>query len=395
MEDYNINSFTTIMDLPDDCLVFIFKRLINECDREAFGLTCSRWLDIRNQNQLSLRFDCSLTCFKNPLSRAPHRIGTYELHRVLKRFQNIRSLSLSGCTELPDSSLKLLECLASRLRALYLDCCWQITDEGLRFVASGCPLLKFISLYRCVITDVGLEILAKSCLDLEDVNLTHCMHITDHGIKCLVQNCTHLYGIRISNCGGIMGVGFRGCSQTLAYLEAESCRFESEGIKSLVSGGGLEYLNISNLNWSIRGHGLSTIGEGYAKNLRVLNMRLCRMVRDESIAVIATGCPSLVEWNLALCSEIRVNGWESIAMNCHNLERLHVNRCRNLCERGLLALKNGCRKLSVLYISGCPQISNIALELFRLSRGDIIKEEESLEIGPDWECRWNQRIFLE
>ncbi|XP_021762748.1 F-box/LRR-repeat protein 12-like [Chenopodium quinoa] len=347
IDDSQTDNSTTIMDLPDDCLVFIFKWLSDERDREVFGLTCTRWLDIQNRNQKSLQFDCSLT-YTRQLSRTPRKIDTHDLHRALSCFQYLRSLSLSGCTELPDSGLKLLQCFGSSLRALHLDCCFEITDNGLSFVASGCPFLIYISLYRCNITDVGLEILAKSCLGLEDVNLMYCLGITDHGINGLVQNCAYLYGIRISNCRGMKGVGFHGCSQTLAYLEAESCKLEPEGIASMVSGGGLEYLNISNLSWSIRGDGLSAIGGGFAKMLRVLNMRLCRIVRDEDVALIAKGCPSLVEWNLALCHEIRVAGWESIALNCHNLERLHVNRCRNLCDRGLEALKNGCKKLTVL-----------------------------------------------
>ncbi|KNA05111.1 hypothetical protein SOVF_193410 [Spinacia oleracea] len=388
------NNPTTIIDLPDDCLIFIFKHLTTEHDRVSFGLTCSKWLDLQNRNRQSLQFDCSLTYTKH-LFRNPYMINTYDLHKTLSRYQHLRSLSLSGCTTLPDSGLKLLQYSGSNLRALHLDCCFKISDNGVSFAASGCPLLKFISLYRCNVTDVGLESLAKFCSGLEDVNLTYCLGITDSGINSLVRNCVHLYGIRISNCRNIKGVGFRGCSRSLAYLEAESCKLDPEGIASMVSGGGLEYLNTSNLSWSILGDGLSAIGGGFGKMIRVLNMRLCRTIRDEGVGLIARGCPSLVEWNLASCHEIRVLGWESIALNCNNLERLHVNRCRNLCDRGLEALKNGCKKLDVLHMNGCPQISTIAIELFRLSRGDLIKEDEHFTIGPKWQFWWHQRIFVE
>ncbi|KAL2935868.1 F-box/LRR-repeat protein 12 [Bienertia sinuspersici] len=392
MKESKINP-TTITDLPDDCLVLIFKCLSDEQDREAFGLTCSKWLMIQNRNRQSLQFNCSFTCSRWLCpSKPPRRIDSHDLNRALTRFQHLRSLSLSGCTELPDSALQVLQHFGASLRALHLDCCFEITDTGLSLVASGCPYLKFISLYRCNVTDVGLEYLTKSCLGLEDANLTYCSNITDHGIRSLVQNCVHLRGIRISNCRGIMGVGFHGCSRSLAYLEAESCRLEAEGIATMA---GLEYLNISNLSWMIRKNGLLAFGEGFARMLRVLNMRLCRYVRDEDVAAVAKGCPSLVEWNLAFCPEIRVLGWKSIALNCHNLERLHVNKCRNLCDRGLEALKNGCAKLSVLYMNGCPQVSTIAIELFRLSRGDVIKQEEKLTVGPDWQPWLEQRIFME
>lgn len=389
MEDLQSDISTTIMDLPDDCLVFIFRCLTCGSDRDAFGLTCHRWLEIQNRNRQSLQFDCSLTHFKVPLSGTPHRIATYELCMVLNRFQHLQSLSLSGCTELNDLGLKQLQHYGSSLRALYLDCCLKITDIGLCYVASGCPSLKFISLYRCNITDMGLETLAKSCLALEDVNLSYCSSITDQGARFIVKNCFQLCAVRINNCKGINGVGFSGCSQTLIYLEAESCKLEPEGISSIVRGGGLEYLNISNLSWSIHGDGLAAIGAGFGARLLVLNMRLCRTISDDSVSVIAKGCPSLVEWNLALCHDIRVAGWESIALNCHNLEKLHVNRCRNLCDRGLQALRNGCKRLSVLYMNGCSRISSISIELFRLSRSNVvIKEEECLTIGPPWAFRW-------
>ncbi|XP_056690994.1 F-box/LRR-repeat protein 12-like [Spinacia oleracea] len=320
-------------------------------------------------------------------------INTCDLHKTMSRYHHLRSLSLSGCSTLPDSGLKLLQYSGSNLRALHLDCCFKISDNGVSFAASGCPLLKFISLYRCNITDVGLESLAKSCLGLEDVNLTYCLGITDSGINSLVRNCVHLYGIRISNCRNIKGVGFCGCSRTLGYLEAESCKLDQEGIASMVSGGGLKYLNILNLSWSILGDGLSAIGGGFGKMIRVLYMRLCRTIRDEGVGLIARGCPSLVEWNLASCHEIRVLGWESIGLNCNNLERLHVNRCRNLCDRGLEALKNGSKKLDVLHMNGCPQMSTIAIELFRLSRGDLIKEDEHFIIGHNWQFWCYPRIW--
>ncbi|KAI3461765.1 hypothetical protein Pfo_018428 [Paulownia fortunei] len=248
-----------------------------------------------------------------------------------------------------------------KLQSLHLDCCFGITDHGLSFVASGCPFLTIVSLYRCNITDIGLETLSKFCLALKDVNLSYCLLISDHGIRALSQNCRHLRAISISHCRSVNGIGFQGCSQTLAYLEADSCKLEPEGILAIVSGGGLEYLNISNLSWCIHGPDLVAIDAGFISKLRVLNFRLCRTIGDDAIVKIAQGCPLLEEWNLALCHEIRMVGWESIGSNCRNLERLHVNRCRNLCDQGLQALRDGCKRLRKLYLGRCRLIILAAL----------------------------------
>ncbi|KAK4440935.1 F-box/LRR-repeat protein 12 [Sesamum alatum] len=299
--------------------------------------------------------------------------------------RQLHSLSLFGCIELPDSGLSGLLNYGLKLESLHLDCCFGITDHGLSFVARGCPSLTIISLYRCSVTDIGLEILSKSCLSLKDVNLSYCSLISDHGIRALSQNCCHLRAVNISHCRSVTGVGFQGCSQTLAYLEADSCKLEPEGILAIVSGGGLEYLNISNLSWCIHGHGLTTIDDGFISNLRVLNFRVCRTIGDDAIAKIAEGCPLLEEWNLALCHEIKIPGWESIGSKCRNLKRLHVNRCRNLCDQGLQALRDGCKRLRKLYLGRCPLISSTAIEMFKCLRSDVkITDEEIMCIAPDW-----------
>ncbi|XP_017219946.1 F-box/LRR-repeat protein 12 [Daucus carota subsp. sativus] len=384
---------TSILHLPDDCLYFIFQRLESVFDRKSFGLTCHRWLFIENTSRRSLQFPCSFRhLHRTSLSRTSSTVGSFQLYTMLDRFQHLELLCLSGCVHLPDSGLSQLQYYGSKLQTLYLDCCFGITDDlgsmtddGLSVVASGCRSLKCISLYRCNVSSIGIEALAKSCRALEEVNLSYCPLITDTGIRALSQNCHQLRAVRISSCRNITGVGFHGCPRTFVYLEADSCKLETEGITEIVSGGGLEYLNISNLNWAVPGNGLTIVGAGFAKRLKLLDFRLCRTVTDESIIAISRGCPLLQEWNLALCHEVKRPGWESIGLSCHKLERLHVKRCRCLCDRGLQALREGCRNLLILYVTRCRQLSDPAIMIFKCLRGDVkIIEEEVMCIAPEW-----------
>ncbi|XVE78238.1 hypothetical protein DITRI_Ditri13aG0128500 [Diplodiscus trichospermus] len=382
-----MDGVTSIMHLPDDCLSFIFNCLDCSSDRESFGLTCYRWLNIQNLNRRSLQFPCSF-CIVGPSSLSQNciDISSFHLYRILTRFQHLEYLSLSGCIELPDSGLIYLKYYGSRLKTLCLDCCFGITDHGLSLVGNGCPSLTVISLYRCNITDTGLEALASSCLALRHVNLAYCPLISDSGLSALSQGCCQLGAIKISNCRGVSGVGLRGCSSYLVFVDAESCNLEPEGIMAIVSGGGLKFLNIAGLSWLKFRDGLAALGNGFAARLKILSLRMCRTVSDASIVAIAKGCPQLQEWNLALCHEVRFSGWASIGLNCHNLEKLHVNRCRNLCDQGLQALRDGCTRLSVLYMNQNRRVSDTAVELFKLHRGDVeIKIEEVMSIGPDWD----------
>lgn len=388
LKKVDMEGFASIMHLPDDCLSLIFHHLSSTFDRQSFGLTCRRWLHIQNLNRKSLQFQCSFTIL-NPssLSMKPFCIQTFHVHCLLSRFQHLESLSLSGCTEITDSGLTQLQSYGSNLQNLHLDCCFNITDYGLSLIASGCPLLMIISFYRCLnITDRGLEILASGCMSLKHVNLSYCSRISDKGLKALTQGCRQLQAVKISHCESITGVGFKGCSETLAYVEADSCKLKPEGVMGIVSGGGIQYLDVSCLSWTPFGDPMA--GIGFSTNLKILNFRMCRTVCDASIIAIAKGCKLLQQWNLALCHEVKLSGWQAIGLNCQNLERLHVNRCRNLCDLGLQSIRNGCKSLTILYMSGCSRLSSTAIEIFKCYRADVrIQEVEIMCIEPNWEYR--------
>ncbi|CAN8269974.1 unnamed protein product [Cochlearia groenlandica] len=375
-----------ITHLPDDCLSFIFQRLDDVTDNDSFGLTCHRWLNIQNISRRSLQFQCSFTVLSpSSLSQTNLDVNSHHLHRLLTRFQWLESLSLSGCTVLSDLSLVSLRYPGARLLSLYLDCCFGVSDNGISTIASFCPNLRVISLYRCNVSDIGLETLARACLPLRRVNLSYCPMVSDFGIKALSQACLQLESVKISNCKSITGVGFSGCSPALGYVDAESCQLEPKGITGIISGGGIEFLNISGASCYIRKDGLVPIGSGIDSKLRILNLRMCRTVGDESIKAIAKGCPLLQEWNLALCHEVKVSGWEAVGKWCCSLQKLHVNRCRNLCDQGLLALRCGCKNLQILYMNGNARLTPTAIEIFKLHRADItIRKEEVMVIGPDW-----------
>lgn len=367
------DSITPDMTLSDDCLINIFQKLQNGHDRNAFGLTCRRWLHIQNvsRRSLTLHFSYETTTYQSYVTYLP---------ALLNRFSHLSSVSIAGCTELPDSALVGLKNLKASLRSLSLYCCFKITDEGLTQVAMQCVRLVSLTLYRCNISDVGLEMISNYCNLLENLNLSYCVNITDCGINALSRGCRLLHVLVVSCCREVMGTGLKGCSQTLEYIEAECCMFTREGLMEAVSGGGLKYLNLSSPRCSMNIDGTAL---ELASKLRFLNLRLCRFISNESITAISKSCPLLEEWSLAVCHEIGVLGWEAIGLNCSKLKVLHVNRCRNLCDRGLESLRDGCGRLRVLHMHGCNRVSWLGLELFRLGRRDVeIRSEELVSIGP-------------
>ncbi|KAE8676302.1 Ribosomal protein L5 B isoform 1 [Hibiscus syriacus] len=242
----DLSRFTQVDERKDQSCA-AFGRLLTRTDRESFGLTYHRWLNIQNLKRQSLQFPCSL---------AFRVLIPFWLHRAA------------------NSAPSYLKPYGSRLQTLSLDCCFRISDYGISLVGDGCPSLTTISLYLCNITDNGLEALANTCLALRLVNLAYCPHISDSG--------------------GVSGVRLRSCS-TLVYIDAECCNLEPEGIMSIVSGGGLKFLNIASLSCSNFRKGLEAIGSGFAAGIKILSLRMCRIVTDASIVAIAKGCPQLQE----------------------------------------------------------------------------------------------------
>lgn len=365
---------TSIDDLSDDCLSIIINSLENWADREAFGLTCHRWLKIQSGVRRSLRFQFNENATQNCIKY---------LSKLLHRFTALQSISLAGCTRIPDVALTAFQSAGLNLQRLSLDCCFSITDEGISHICHGCTALVSLSLYRCKISDMGLEYIARNCSNLSTVNLSYCPGISDSGIAGLGKGCPGLRVVNISYCRNIQGDGFNKYL-SLQYLEADSCRLTDAGLSEAVEGGSLQYINLSHSQsrsgFELRG--FSYIGIS-CPNLEFLHLRMCRGLDDSAVIEISRGCPLLKDWNLAVCPQVTVAGWEAVALNCKKLEILHVNRNRYFCDRSLLFLKSGCPKLSFLYLNGCPKLKPITVELFKQARSFVrIISAECMIPGP-------------
>ncbi|KAI3925183.1 hypothetical protein MKW92_024022 [Papaver armeniacum] len=258
--------------------------------------------------------------------------------------KSLEEVDIRYCQSITNKGLTMLAKNCASLKKVDLAGCHSITNEGLAMLAKNCASLGEVNLRSCQwVTDKGLEVLAKSCASLENVNLRDCQGVTDSGISFLVQNCSKIRSVEISFCANVTGVGFLGCSKTLACVDATfMCKLTTEGIKAITSGGGIESLNLSG-----------------------------KAVNNEAVITISKSCPLLRSLSLEYCLEVGLEGWKAIGLYCRNLKELYLANCPKLCVQGVKALCYGCNKLSSLHTGLWSDHDFFARDLFKRERPQV------------------------
>lgn len=80
-----------LQHLPEDLLYLIFEKLDEKKNRDSFGLTCNRFLNIQNTTRKYLEL-ALLPCSIHPISDPI----TFILDKLLNRFTQLQSLSLTS-----------------------------------------------------------------------------------------------------------------------------------------------------------------------------------------------------------------------------------------------------------------------------------------------------------
>nr|XP_043616127.1 F-box/LRR-repeat protein 12-like [Erigeron canadensis] len=333
--------------LNDDCLCFILKKLDTKTDRDSFGLTCHRFLDIQNSSRKHLKVviepdSCSST-------------STSMVDKLLNRFTQLQSLDLNHCS---------------------------VDFTKLRYSHNyGSLYLNSLDLSHCDnLNDYGFQILTTLCRFLKRVDISWCVNITDLGISHLNRNCRQLTSLTITGCDRIVGVSFHEFPPSLRWLEAARCHLDYTCVYGVLSRGALECLNLSDAS-VFNGFSLQKVVSRFSgANFKILNFKHCDLVTTDDVIKIAKGCPLLQEWNLSWSRGSRtilLPGWMSIASHCQNLEKLDINNC-TFDDKALLTLGNGCSRLSWIDISDCAFVTNRGLQTFKTRRPHVeVKQQDT------------------
>ncbi|CAH1272219.1 FBXL6 [Branchiostoma lanceolatum] len=108
------------------------------------------------------------------------------------RFSQLRSLNLSHWVFLTKQGIQHLASSCPSLQHIKLFRCGNLTAEGITMLADRCPNLANLDLS-------GVKAVAERCPQLESVDLTKCIKIGSEGVTALADRCSKLCKIQLSS----------------------------------------------------------------------------------------------------------------------------------------------------------------------------------------------------
>eukprot|EP00966_Prymnesium_polylepis_P280190 6473639-Prymnesium_polylepis.1 len=150
-------------------------------------------LDSVSKRSKDITATASLDVSDNPL------ITDDAFQAILGRCASLTSLSVAGCSELTDESIKAVAGCTS-LTSLDVSGCGKLTDEALQAIAKNC-MLTSVNVSGCRnLTDEAIKALASRS-SLRSLNVAYCGKLlTDDSIKAVAASCPSLTSLNAADC---------------------------------------------------------------------------------------------------------------------------------------------------------------------------------------------------
>jgi len=256
------------------------------------------------------------------------------------RVSVIRRLVLDGCTSFSGSALPPLLAAMPDLRSLSLSNCSQLSDKDIVETLPYLEEARRLCLVGTGVCDLTTGALARSCPKLHTLQLGS-TELTDSGLWALAGDTglTSLNELSLAHCQGISDKGIMALAglAELASLDVSVCRRVSLPALVLVCGS--------------------------LKRLVALRIPLCAQITDRGIRRLAKTKPMLQQLELFSCNELTSVGVDSLSRSCPGLQSLCLARCINLNEECVMRLAMRCQHLTWLSLSHCSRVTDDCLEL--------------------------------
>jgi hypothetical protein len=132
-----------------------------------------------------------------------------DLHPSIPHLRKLRSLDISRCVQLDDSTLHLLsQHVSDTLEVLYIKGLRKVTDDGVISIAQSCSKLKVLEVSYIPITDQAGIAIGEHLTNLRAVYMRDNYLLTNRSIDVITEKCTRLEQLTLWGCTRLQHLSF-------------------------------------------------------------------------------------------------------------------------------------------------------------------------------------------
>jgi F-box domain len=261
-----------------------------------------------------------------------------DLHPSIPHLQVLRSLDLTRCIHLDDSTMSLLsQHVCTTIQVLYLKGLRKITDAGLMMICRSCRSLEVLDIsHISSITDKGgtsINHLTKlRALFLRDNHL-----LTNHSLDAITQSCTQLSQLTLWGCIKMNHLEFDtktfGGGGRLVILNLCGCySLHDDAAEAIRRMNHLNSLIVNECHRLTDNFFQSLVVERVSlPRLQHLHLRYLRLLTDRGLQIIGRHIHELFSLDLSFCTQITHDGvYDLLEARFESLTELCLKSCRNL-----------------------------------------------------------------
>jgi hypothetical protein len=343
-----------------NCL-YLEKLVIKECDV------------VTNDSIIVLADNCSTLRYLE--LTFGHLITDVSLCHLVIKNKNLQQLLLHECN-ITDHFLMILAQNCIFIKKLFLDCCYQITNVGVVYIAESLRNLTTLSITGSEkISDISIMMLARNCSHLRNVNLSGIKKITDLSAAEFMQFCPCLtnFGFNYTK----IKLEFVFQKQVTNYkftaLAIRAGEFVCEDFSvSITSQKGVQTAEFNSPVPKISSLVLQAVLLS-SPHLLCLTIEGYDALLDKHLTCVFEMCTQLKSVKLVANRKLTIKSIVCVGALCKNLQAFHVGNFYDLTDDVLCAFFCAQSKLSNVSILCCEQVSDASMNILARICGNTLK----------------------
>ena len=273
---------------------------------------------------------------------------------VAERCTNLESLHLHFCSLITDEVILELVNNSSKMTSLVLAGSKKLTDESLKAIALGLPLLVHLDMSMCpLVTDFAVMLFGgrpktspasagrrgsalssgSPCL-LERADFAGCHKLTDRSLFHMLAMCELLTHLSFSSCKHITGA--------VEVLRRDGTPVSSDSMSDAEALASVLLGDEVNVSW----------GKKFPPRLVSFDISFCPKVSPRALRALVDEVRfSIEELNIAGCAGITDETVEDIILRCSSIRTVNVADCDAIFDYSVNELR--CRFPKVTFVSVC------------------------------------------